>query len=142
MRKGEKWNAAAACGARKAGRKGLSVGVAMATRRDLKAMLTDVDHEGITGNSRLMKAIVKAEVEVVLMHVYGCVGMGIKDVNFEMLLEIAAATDGGRGMVIATGDFNIKANELEASGILRSLGLPQAKRNTLKKHARAAKGRA
>ena len=49
MRKGEKWNAAAACGTRKAGRKGLSAGVTIATRRDLKAMLTDVDHECITG---------------------------------------------------------------------------------------------
>ena len=52
MRIGEKWNAAAACGTRKAGRKGLSAGVAMATRKDLKAMLTDVNHECITGNSR------------------------------------------------------------------------------------------
>ena len=37
----------------KTGRKGLSVGIAIATRKDLDAMLTDVDHECITGNSRL-----------------------------------------------------------------------------------------
>ena len=45
MRKGSKWNAAAACGVKKAGRKGLSAGVAMATRKDAKAMLTGTDHE-------------------------------------------------------------------------------------------------
>ena len=110
MRQGGKWNATSACGAKKIGRKGLSGGIAMVTRRDLKAMLPDCDHEGITGNSRLITAIIKAEAEVVLMHVYGHVGMGIKDANFEMLLEIAAATDGGRRMVIAMGGFNIKAD--------------------------------
>ena len=92
----------------KAGRKGLSAGVAMATRKDLKAMLTDVDHECITGPPRLIRTIVNAESEVILMHVYGNVGMGIKDANFEILLEIAVATDGGRRMVIAMGDYNIK----------------------------------
>ena len=122
MGRGEKWNAAAARGTRKAGRKGLSAGVAMATRKDLKAMLTDVDHECITGNSRSIRAIVKTETDVILMHVYGNVGMGIKDANFEMLLDIASAADGGRKMVIAMGDYNIKAEELVASGILTALG--------------------
>ena len=107
----------------KTGRKGLSAGIAIATRKDLNAMSTDVDHECITGNSRLIRTIVKTEAEAILVQVYGHVGMGIKDANFEMLLEIAAATDGGRRMVIAMGDYNIKADELEASGILRALGL-------------------
>ena len=40
-----------------------------------------------------IRKTVKAEAEAILMHVYGHVGMGIKDANFEMLLEIAAATD-------------------------------------------------
>ena len=40
-----------------------------------------------------------------------------------MLSDIAAATDGGRKMVIAMGDYNIRADELEASGILKALGL-------------------
>ena len=57
------------------------------------------------------------------MHPYGHVGVGLKGANFEMLLEIAAATNGGRRLVIAMGDFNITANELETSGVLRSLGL-------------------
>lgn len=121
----------------------LSAGITIATRKDLHAMLTDVDHECITGNSRLIKAVVKAEAEVVLMHVYGHVGMGIEDANFEMLFEIASATYGGRRMVIAMGDYNIKADELEASGILRSLGLTLAKaKKTQTKHARAAKDHA
>lgn len=86
-------------------------------------MLTDADHECITGNSRSIRAIVKTETDVILMHVYGNVGMGIKDANFEMLLDIASATDGGRRMVIAMGDHNMKAEELEASGILKAMGL-------------------
>ena len=61
------------------------------------------------------------------MHVYGMVGLGIKDANFEMLLDIAAATDGGRRMVIAMGDYDIRAEELEASGILKALGLTRVR---------------
>ena len=49
MRKGGTWNVAAACGVKKAGKKGLSAGVAMAARKDAKAMLTGTDHECITG---------------------------------------------------------------------------------------------
>lgn len=123
MRQGKKWSTVAACRSKKLDRKGLSAGIAISTRKDVKAMLPDCDHEGITGNSRFISAILKAESEVVLIHVYGHVGMGITDVDFEMPLEVAAATDGGRRIVIAMGDFNMKAEELEASGILRSLGL-------------------
>ena len=43
---------------------------------------------------------------------------GIKDANFEMLLEIDAATGGGKRMVVAIGHFNIRAEVLEASGLL------------------------
>ena len=103
-------------------------------------MLTDVDHECITENSRLIRTIVKAEAEAILMHVYGHVGMGIKDANFEMLQEIAAATDGGRRMVIAMGDYNIKADELEASGILRALGLTLVKAENIVKTCTSGKG--
>lgn len=74
MRQGKKWNTAAACGAKQMGGKGLSPGIATSTRRDRKAMLPDCDHEGITGNSRYIRAIMKAEAEVVLIHVYGHVG--------------------------------------------------------------------
>lgn len=138
MRQGGKWNAAAACGAKKTGRKGLSAGIA--TRKDLNAMLTGVDHECMTGNPRLIKTIVKAEVEVILMHVYGNVGMGIKDANFEMLVEIAAVADGGRRMAIAMGNYNIKAEELEASGILRALGLTLVEAENTDKTCTSGKG--
>ena len=86
-------------------------------------MLTGTDHECITGNSRNIRTVLKADTDIILMHVYGVVGLGIKDANFEMLLDIADATDGGRRMVIAMGDYNIRAEELEASGILKALGL-------------------
>ena len=127
MRKGNKWNVAAACGVRKAGKKGLSAGVAIATGNDNKTMLTGTDHECITGNSRNIRAVFKADTDIILMHVYGVVGLGIKGANFEMLLDIAAATDEGRRMVIAMGDYNIRAEELEASGILKALGLTLVK---------------
>ena len=74
------------------------------------------------------------------MHVYGTVGLGIKGANFEMLLDIAAATDGGRRMVIAMGDYNIKAEELEASGILKSLGLALIKADNASKTCTSGKG--
>ena len=57
------------------------------------------------------------------MHPYVHVNLGLKGANFEMLLEFSAATNGGRRMVIAMGDFNIASEELAASGILSSLGL-------------------
>ena len=95
----------------------------MVIRKDRTAMLTGTDHECITGNSRNIRAVLKADTDIILMHVYGIVGMGITGANFEMLLDIAAATDGCRRMVIAMGDFNIRAEELEASGILKALGL-------------------
>ena len=57
-----------------------------------------------------------------------------------MLLEISAAIDGGRMMVIAMGDYNIKANELEASGILRSLGLTLVKAENTDKTCTSGKG--
>ena len=38
-------------------------------------------------------------------------------------MSIVAATDGGRRFVIAMGDFNITADELEGLGILDAMGL-------------------
>ena len=103
-------------------------------------MLTDVDHECITGTPRSIGAIMKADTEVILMHVYGNVGMGIKDANCEMPLEITAATDGGRRMVIAMGDYSINADELEASGILRAFGLTLVKAENTEKTCTSGKG--
>ena len=57
-----------------------------------------------------------------------------------MLLDIAAATDGGRRMVIAMGDFNIRAEELEASGILKALGLTLIKADNESKTCTSGKG--
>ena len=41
MRQGGKWNTVAACGTKKMGREGLSAGIAMSTRKDMKAMLPE-----------------------------------------------------------------------------------------------------
>ena len=59
-----------------------------------------------------------------------------------MLFEIGAATDGGRRVAITMGDYNVKADELEVSGILRALGLTLVKAETLTRPARAAKDHA
>ena len=48
---------------------------------------------------------------------------GLKDGNLECLRCIAEATDQGRRCVLASGDCNMTAAELEASGILDGLGL-------------------
>ena len=57
------------------------------------------------------------------MHPYGDVELGLSGANMEQILSIAAATDGGRRFVIAMGDFNIRAEVLESSGILDALHL-------------------
>ena len=57
------------------------------------------------------------------MTVYGEVGGGITGANSDLLTSIQKKTDGGRRFVIAAGDFNIAADELEASGLLDALGL-------------------
>ena len=43
------------------------------------------------------------------MGICGHVCMGLQGANFEVLLNISAATDEGRRLVIAMGDSNIKA---------------------------------
>ena len=45
---------------------------------------------------------------------------GIKDLNVNVLRGISEATDSGHRFVIASGDWNITADELEASGILKA----------------------
>ena len=50
-------------------------------------------------------------------------GTGIRDLNGNVLRGIADATDDGRRLAIASGDWNITADDLEASGVLEGLGL-------------------
>ena len=71
----------------------------------------------------MITAILKGDTEVILKHVYGHVGVGPIGANYEMIRGIGAATDGGRRRVIAMGDFNVKPEILEASGLLESVGL-------------------
>ena len=94
----------------------------MAVRKDRKAMLTGTHHECVTGDSRNIRVTLKADMDIILMHVYGTVGLGIKGANFEMLLDIAAATDGGRRLVIAMGDYNIKGRRTRGVRHPRSIG--------------------
>ena len=60
---------------------------------------------------------------ILLANVYCQCGWGIKDTNLDYIRGIAEATDNGHRCVIASGDWNIVADELESSGILEGLGL-------------------
>ena len=104
MRKKAKWNAIAAGGSQKTGMKGLSAGITMAVKKEVRALVPNCDHEGATGPPRSIITVLKGDAEIVPMHVYGHVGLGGKGANFEILLEIAAATDGGRRTVVAMGE--------------------------------------
>jgi len=123
MRKEDKWWAAASCGYRQCGKSGLSAGMLMMTKRNRDVILPNIDDEGITGDPRMISAILRGDTEVILQHVYGHVGVGLVGGNYEMIRDIGAATDGGRRFVIAMGDYNIKPEILEASGLLEAFGL-------------------
>ena len=58
-----------------------------------------------------------------LANVYCQCCTGINDLNVNVLRGISDATDSGHRFFIASGDCNITADELEASGILEGLGL-------------------
>ena len=60
---------------------------------------------------------------MLMANVYCQCGGSIRDLNVNVLRGISDATDNGRRMVIAAGDWNITADTLEASGILEGLGL-------------------
>ena len=79
MRKEEKWWAAASCGYRQCGKPGLSAGMLMMTKRNRDVILPHIDDEGITGDPRMITAVLKGDTTVTLKHVYGHVGMGLKE---------------------------------------------------------------
>ena len=78
MRQGEKWNTIEACGSQQIGRKGLSAGIAMAVRKDVRALLPKCDHAGSIEDSRYISTVLRGESEIVLIHTCGHVGMGHK----------------------------------------------------------------
>ena len=59
----------------------------------------------------------------IYIYIYCQCGLGIKDINLDSIRSVAEAIDVGHWCVIASGDWNITADELEASGILDGLGL-------------------
>ena len=75
--------------------------------------------------------ILKGDTEIVFMHMYGHVGIGLTGANIEMLQQISRATHGGRRFVIAMGDVNITAEALEGSGLLAELGLTLIRPNNV-----------
>ena len=77
----------------------------MMTKRNRDVILPNIDDEGITGDPRMITAILRGDTEVILKHVYGHVGVGLVGANYEMIRDIGAATDGGRRFVIAMGDY-------------------------------------
>ena len=65
---------------------------------------------------------------ILLANVYCQCGLGIKDINLDYIRGIVEATDNGHRCVIASGDWNITADEFECPGIFDGLGLEIVKK--------------
>jgi len=82
----------------------------------------------------------KGDTEIVFIHMYGHVGLGLTGANIEMVQQIGRATDGGRRFVIAVGDTNVTAEALEASGLLEEAGLTLIRPNNVNMTCTSGKG--
>ena len=58
----------------------------MAVKKETKALLPNCDRDGIAAPTWPISTVLKGDAEIVLMHVYGHVDLGIKGTNFEILL--------------------------------------------------------
>ena len=76
------------------------------------------DPEGITANPRVITIGL-----VCIMFVCCQDGIDMKVCNFDLLMQISNATNGGRDCVTAMGDYNIKVEDLIKSGLVEALGL-------------------
>ena len=115
-----RWWAIASCGYDKHGNNGRSATVAIAVNEGVDAMFPGTDNEGLTANPRQTSVILKGDAQVVNMTAYGQGGGGLKGANLDLLMDIHRITYGGRGFVIAAGDYNVKAGLMESSGMLQS----------------------
>ena len=106
---------------------GLSAGVLTAVRKHVNAQLpAGKDKDGVMADPRCIWSRLRLEgwsQTILLANIYCQCGLGIKDINLDYIRSVAEATDNGHRCVIVSGDWNITADELEASGILDGLGL-------------------
>lgn len=106
---------------------GLSAGVLTAARKHVSVQLSlGRERDGITDDPRCIWSRLRLQgwaSTILLANVYCQCGTGIRDLNVNVLRGISDATDNGRRLVIASGDWNITAYDLEASGVLKGLGL-------------------
>ena len=106
---------------------GLSAGVFIAVRKHINAQLpAGKDKDGITADPRCIWSRLRLKgwsQTILLANVYCQCGLGIKDSNLDYIRGIAEATGNGHRCAIASGDWNIIADELESSGILEGFGL-------------------
>ena len=56
----------------------MSAGIALAVRKDVRALLPTCDHEDAKENSRYISIVLKGETEIVFISIYGDVGYGHK----------------------------------------------------------------
>ena len=66
---------------------------------------------------------IKGDTELCVGHPYQDVELGLEEGNLERVGEIGRMTDGGRRFVVAPGDYNVPADVMERSGILKEMGL-------------------
>ena len=93
-------------------------------RKTISAVLPAKIREGLADDDRMLWTHMKIEgyVIVAFCNVYFETGLKITEANLDALWCISDATDGGRKIVIASGDFNIPAIEFQNSGLLYVLG--------------------
>ena len=69
------------------------------------------------------------DVTVIIAGIYLYVSMGIKGENIDLLLRLKALSDDGRRCVIAPGDYNVTAEEMEGDPPSSRHGPGQAKQH-------------
>ena len=98
---------------------GLSAGVLTAVRKHINAQLpAGKDKDGVTVDPRCIWSRLRLEgwsQTALLANVYCQCGLGIKETNLDYIRGIAEATDNGHRCVIASSDWIITADELQAS---------------------------
>ena len=84
------------------------------------------ERDGITDDPRCIWSRLRLKgwaSTILVANAYRQRGTGIRDLTANALRGIADAVDNGRRLFIASGDWNISSDDLEASGVLEGLGL-------------------